>query len=484
MQTELHNYNDTKIIATIGPASEDFETIQKLIRVGADCFRLNFSHGDGSYFQPVIDRIREAARQANTHIPILADIQGPKIRVGILPQDGVQLVEGSEFTITVRNDEVGSEKMVYTPYEHLTRDVSPGHRILLADGTIELLVKEVGEFDVKCSVVIGGTLFSNKGMNLPGARLSVATLTEKDIRDLKFIAQSDIDMIAVSFVRTVADIELARKITGNDRIPIIAKLELPEALDNLNEIIQRSDGVLIARGDLGVEMDFEMVPFLQKQILERSAVRGKWVVVATQMLLSMVRHNRPSRAEVSDVSNAVMDGADAVMLSEETAAGRYPVAAVEAMVRIARAAEKRSRDISPNIDSDIVSFSVGAAGAAVAAASRLKARAIVTLSGSGLTALHLSKWRPGRLIIALSSSESSLRRLNVLRGVIPVHVPRVSTMEKQIEIAECFLVERGYAKAGDAIVVVGALPAGRGEETNTIRFYKIKDGCSEKQSSD
>ena len=469
------SYHDTKIVATLGPASSDLETVRRLIRAGANCFRINFSHGDGPSLEPLILTVREAARLEQVHIPILADIQGPKLRVGNLPVEGVQLVDGADFTLTSRDIGMGSAGIVSTSYEFLTRDLAPGGRVLLADGGIELQVIEVGETDARCRVVIGGLLFSNKGMNLPGVMLSVRTLTKKDHEDLRYIAAGDIDMVAVSFVRTASDVEEARELlAGGNKIPVMAKLERPEALENLNAILEAADGVMVARGDLGVELEFERLPALQKQILVRAAERGKWVVVATQMLASMVRHSRPSRAEVSDVANAVLDGADALMLSEETAIGKHPVTAVEAMVKIAREAENLPNQKFLHFDEDIMSFAAGAAGAAVSAARRLNARAIVTLAGSGLTALLVSKWHPGQFIVALSGNPRTLRRLNVLRGVHPVAIEGLADMEAQIEIADRYLVRNGLARVGDPVIVAAAMPLGSGRETNTVRFHKVR----------
>lgn len=475
MPTVTGSYHDTKIVATLGPASSDLETVRRLIRAGANCFRVNFSHGDGPSLEPIIRTVREAARLEGAFIPILADIQGPKLRVGELPTDGVELVDGRDIVLTTRDVGMGTAEVVSTSYEYLTRDLSVGGRILLADGAIELQVADVGETDARCRVLIGGRLFSNKGMNLPGVALSVKTLTRKDHEDLKYIASGDIDMVAVSFVRSPADIEEARELlAGSHKIPVMAKLERPEALENLGAILEAADGVMVARGDLGVELEFERLPALQKQILERAAERGKWAVVATQMLASMVRHSRPSRAEVSDVANAVLDGADAVMLSEETAVGRNPTQAVEAMVRIAREAESLPNQKFRHFDEDIISFAAGAAGAAVSAARRLNARAIVTLAGSGLTALLVSKWHPGQFIVALSGNERTLRRLNVLRGVHPVAISGRADMEQQIEIADRYLIRNGLARAGDPVIVAAAVPLGSGRETNTVRFHKVR----------
>lgn len=282
-------------------------------------------------------------------------------------------------------------------------------------------------------------------------------------------------MVAVSFVRRAEDLHRARELLGDARIPVMAKLERPEALENIQGILKASDGIMIARGDLGVEVEFERVPFIQKEILREATMRGKWAVVATEMLRSMVRANRPSRAEVTDVANAVLDGADAVMLSEETAVGSHPALVVEAMLRITGEAARAQRIERPSFEEDMISFSAGAAGAAVSAAERLKACAVVALAGSNLTALLLSKWRSNVPIIALSSSEPTLRRLNVLRGVIPLPINDKAGMDRQIEAADAYLTQRAGANPGDTIVVVGAIPLGEGRETNSIRFHKIRE---------
>ncbi|HMU82988.1 MAG: pyruvate kinase [Leptospirales bacterium] len=463
----------TKIIATLGPASSSEDAIRSLIRAGADCFRLNFSHADGPAMQPLIDRVRAVSQSEGVPIAILADIQGPKLRIGKLADEGVLLVEGKTFTITTR-EITGTDQIVHSPYEFLTRDVKPGSRLLLADGTIELLVENVTSTDVNARIVRGGQLFSNKGLNLPGTHLSVETLTEKDRKDLAYIAATDIDVVAISFVRRAEDIHKARECLGSSRIPIMAKLERPEALQNIEDILRAADGIMIARGDLGVEVEFERVPFIQKEILHRAAQRGKWAIVATEMLRSMVRANRPSRAEVTDVANAVLDGTDAVMLSEETAVGQHPSLVVEAMLRITKEAGEHQNIEKPSFEADMVSFSAGAAGAAVSAAERLRARAIIVLAGSNLTALLLSKWRSKIPILALASGLPTLRRLNVLRGVTPVSIRDNSEMDEQIAEADRYLVEHGFATPGETVVVVAALPLGEGKETNSIRFHRVR----------
>lgn len=469
-QNSMQIRHSTKIIATLGPASSDEQIIRAMIKAGVSGFRINFSHGNAASLQPLVDTARRAIQAERCHIPLVADIQGPKLRVGLLPKEGVTLVENADFIITSRKTE-GSVMEVHSPYEYLTKDVRPGTRILLADGAIELLVEEVRGGDVHTRVIVGGRLYSNKGMNIPNTKLSVETLTEKDRADLAFIGESDIDLVAISFVRSANDLRLARKYVNNQKKPILAKLEVSEALDNLNEIIEAADGLLIARGDLGVELPFERVPVLQKQILKKSAVRGKWTMVATQMLGSMVLNSRPSRAEVSDVANAVLDGADCLMLSEETAVGDHPVQAVEAMVRIIREMESLPQERDHHFEEDIASFAAGAAGAAVAAAERMKAKAIVTLAGSGLATLLISKWRPAVPVIALNSDEEILRRMNILHGTVPVEIKPLSGQDAQIAHAVSWLTEHAGGKPGDILIIVGTVS--RKKIPDLIRIVKI-----------
>jgi len=468
---------NTKIIATIGPKTSSVDSIRALVRAGADCCRLNFSHGDGDALGPWIDNVREAARLEGRYIAILADIQGPKLRIGAMPSAGVLLVEGNRFTLTRRPIEEGTEEIAQAVHTRLAEDVSPGARILLADGTIELQVEEVDKQagDVVCRVLTGARLFSNKGLNLPGRPVSVATLTEKDRRDLAYLGETDVDIVAISFVRSADDLHLARQLLGDSKkIPVMAKLERPEAVSNLDEILDASDGIMVARGDLGVELPFEQVPVLQKRILRRATERGRWAVVATQMLASMVVARRPSRAEASDVLNAVLDGADAVMLSEETAVGENPVLAVKAMDALTRAAEEQARIEPSRVEALGDSFASGAAGAAVSAAGRLGASAIVTLAGSGLTALHVSERLPGLPIVALSSKTATLRRLNLLRGVRPVAIPSLADVEDQLALADQFLIDSGWSKEGSVVVTVAAIPLGQGKDPNTIRFHRVR----------
>ncbi len=469
--------NQTRVVATLGPASWSSESIRGLIEAGVDCFRINFSHMDGPDALPLIERVRETGRQMEVHIPILADIQGPKLRIGEMPDGGVLLEEGQPFTLTGRDIGVGSERMAHCDYEDLADDVTAGTHILLADGAMELEVERVEGRDVHTRVCTGGRLFSNKGINVPHTRLSVRTLTAKDREDLRFIgAETDVDIVAISFVRGGFDLEQARELLGEGRdIPVLAKLETPEVLDRLDEVLHASDGVMVARGDLGVEVPFEQVPCLQKGILGRAAQRGKWVCVATQMLGSMTRHRRPTRAEVSDVANAVLDGTDALMLSEETATGEHPALAVRAMCRIAAEAEAMDGGAEEAFEADITSFAAGAAYGAVGAAERLEAKAIVALAGSGETALAVSKCRPRIPVLALSVKPATLRRLNLLRGVSPVPLAEKMDMEDQILAADRYLKREQWASPGDVVVIVAAVPLGEGRQTNTIRLHHVRD---------
>ncbi|MDD9968360.1 MAG: pyruvate kinase [Myxococcales bacterium] len=463
----------TKIIATLGPATSDVDTLRALIRAGADCFRLNFSHAGPDKMAEVIERARKASHLESWPITLLADIQGPKIRIGDLPEAGVTLRQGQPFAITQANVP-GSDSIVHSPYPYLAKDLMPGARVLFSDGMLELRVDEIEGDEVRCTVITGGLLRSRKGINLPGVELSIATLTAKDERDLAFCGSADVDIVAISFVRTPKDLLRARQLLGNARTPVMAKLERPEALDRLDEILDASDGVMVARGDLGVELPFQQVPVMQKRILARAAQRGKWAVVATQMLSSMVDSRRPTRAEASDVVNAVLDGTDAVMLSEETAVGRYPVEAVAALGALTREGEGYDLAAREPATGEVMSFAAGAAGAAVAAAEQMRAKAIVTLAGSGLTALLVSKWRPHVPIVALSSYRPSLQRLNVLRGTVPVPIEDRTSFERQLLAADRYLLQKGFAEVGDTLVVVAAVPLGMGKETNTIRFHRVR----------
>src|SRR5512139_1978521 len=389
----------TKIIATIGPASSSSSVIAKLIRAGMDAARLNFSHGDRKDHRTRIRLIRQEAKKAGRHIAIIQDLQGPKLRVGDMQNDGVPLRRGDTVTLTTKKV-LGTSRLVSVSYPRLARDLRSGDRVLFDDGRLEARVVRKGVDGVQCRVVRGGVLKSHKGINLPGARLSLPSLSAKDRQDLQFGIEQGVDYVALSFVRTAKDIEATRAFLRRNgaAIPVIAKIEKPEALDNLAGIIGASDGIMVARGDLGVEMSPEQVPLLQKLIIRSCNEAEKPVITATQMLESMIESPQPTRAEASDVANAILDGTDCVMLSGETAVGRYPVQAVAVMARIAEQAETSLNPLPP--DRHIGGMDESVAHAACRAAAEQHARAIVTFTQSGGTALLVSKHRPDADIIA------------------------------------------------------------------------------------
>ncbi|MEW6775577.1 MAG: pyruvate kinase [Bdellovibrionota bacterium] len=467
------DFSKTKIIATLGPSCSSVESIRALLNAGADCLRINFSHGRGPDLKPLLDAAREACRLEGVPAPILADVQGPKLRIGQLPREGVLLQDGGKFTITSQTV-AGSEEEVSTPHREILPALKPGAKIFLADGTIELQVEKNSAEEVQTRVVSGGRLYSRKGMNLPGTPLPfLETVTPRDREDLAFIAEHGFDMVAISFVRKPEDLEEARRLLRGKKTPVMAKIERPEALGRIGEILEASDGIMLARGDLGVEVPLERVPILQKEILAEAASRGKWTIVATQMLSSMTTSPRPTRAEVSDVANAILDGADVLMLSDETATGSYPVQAVETMMKIALEVERSAPISIARARPENSGYSGGAAGAAVLAAERLGAKAIVTLAGSGLSALLVSKQRPMLPVLSLSAHEGTLRRLNVLWGITPVKIESRADVEDQIRTADKLLLQENWARMGDTVVVVAALPLGQGRETNTIRFHHV-----------
>jgi len=465
----------TKVVATIGPASAAPETILSLARTGVDVFRLNMAHGTQEAHGRVIRYIREAAQILGKPIAILADLAGPKIRIGKLAEP-VPLVDGSIVVLAPEASARPGE--LPTTYANLAYDVSPGDRILLDDGILELRVDAVDPPRVLCEVVRGGLLKSNKGMNLPGIRVSAPSLTEKDLADLAFLVEADVDYIALSFVQRAADIVDLRQ-----RIPdgplIVAKIEKDTALEDIDAILAEADAVMVARGDLGVELPFEQVPIAQKRIIHLANLFARPVITATQMLESMIEAPRPTRAETSDVANAVFDGTDAVMLSGETAAGRYPQLAVEAMVRIASEIE-RSSAFSDGPKYDVPVYNHLPAGAtptehAVTAATveavrLLGAPAIVCLTRSGFTARLVSSYRPPVPIIAASDQERTFRRLALVWGVIPVRCfTDEVTYDTLLDCARKALIESGIGKRGDRVVVTAGYPFHVRGTTNMLR---------------
>jgi pyruvate kinase len=469
-----------KIVATLGPTSSDSETIAKLFEHGVDVARLNFSHGRHEEHAEVLDRIRAASRRLVKAVAVLQDLQGPKIRTGPLKAGkvGVLLEAGSEIVIDTEREIVGDEKLVSTTYRHLAEDVRPGDRLLVDDGLLELRVLETDGVRARCEVVEGGVLKEHKGINLPGVTLRAQVMSEKDERDLAFGLAHGIDYVALSFVRSAADIGHCREqMTRMGRVvPIIAKIEKPEAIQNIDGIIAEADGIMLARGDLGVEIQPERVPNLQKEILKKSNAAGKPVIVATQMLESMIEHPRPTRAEASDVANAIWDGADAVMLSAESASGRFPLQAVQMMDRIVREAEQhlQSRMPPPHDPwSGPGPFNAVIAGAAVRAAHESQAVAIVCFTLGGTTARLLAHYRPQVPIVAFSPDQSIRRRIALHWGVIPKVMVPVRNADLMCELVSERLLTDGLARPGDRVVVVYGSPMGVSGQTNSIRMYEI-----------
>ena len=429
----------TKIVATLGPASSDPATVRELIAAGVDVVRLNFSHGDHAGHAAAYARVREAAAELERPVAVLADLCGPKIRVGKLAGGAVELEAGTEVTVTAR-DVLGTPGVIPSQYDGLPGDVAPGSRVLLADGRMELRVLEVAGDDVRCIVVHGGTLGEHKGINLPGTPVSAPALTEKDRADARFAVGLGVDFLALSFVRDAADLDQLRALLPpSSPTRLIAKIEKPEAMERIEEIVVAADGLMVARGDLGVELDPEAVPIAQLQLLELGRAHAKPTIVATQMLESMIEDPQPTRAEVSDVATAVFSGADAIMLSAETASGRHPVRAVTIMDRIARRAEGHQWSANLVAEArgpvaDRLPLRVAAARATAQLARDLRVRCILVISAHGATAEMVAAMRPSAPILAVTPSDAAWRQMALLWGVVPIlrdagpgDLPRLAT---------------------------------------------------------
>ncbi len=466
----------TKIVATLGPSSSTAEQIGRLADAGVDLFRLNFSHGANDDKARVIDTIRSIAERKKKAIGILADLQGPKIRTGRMENGALPLRKGDSIAITT--DEVkGRPGLISTIYKSLPTDVKAGSRILLDDGLIEFKVQSVSDNIVHCTVVAGGILKDLKGINLPGVNVSSPSLTEKDRMDLAFCLEKRVDYIALSFVRKAEDVvELKRIIHENGlSIPVIAKIEKPEAIRNFAAILAVTDAVMVARGDLGVEINAEKVPLIQKKIIRACNEAGKPVITATQMLESMILHPRPTRAETSDVANAIMDGTDAVMLSGETASGGYPVEAVRTMVKIASDVEKSGLWQIPYREPTKKRSSIAGAVAEAAchAAAAVNARAIVVFTQSGGTAALIAKNRPQLPIIAFAPAEDIRRRLALYWGVRALPVGAMSDSDQQIALVEETLLQTGFGRKGDIVVITMGVPLGSRGSTNLLKVHRL-----------
>ena len=466
-----------KIVCTLGPASRDSKVIGQLIDEGMDVARLNFSHGTHEDHARVADLVRTEARARDRSVAILQDLQGPKIRVGRFSGGFAELEPGRDFLITSR-DIVGSIHGVSTTYTGLAGDVHPGAVILLDDGLLQLDVVRVDGPDVWTRVVTGGVLKDHKGINLPGVRVSAPALTEKDIADLAFGLDLGVDFVALSFVRNPEDVRTARRAAtrGECQLPVIAKLEKPEAIDKLDEIVEASDGIMVARGDLGVELGPEKVPLIQKRAIDITNARGKVVITATQMLESMILNPRPTRAEASDVANAVLDGTDALMLSGETASGRYPTLAVRTMHKIIQEVEQSTRyreksDKAPVVDLPVTTNAI--AHAAVVASRQLNLKAIACYSESGGIARLISEYRPQASIVAITSKLETYRRLALYWGVTARLLPPAPGLESMLAIIEAELTSGGFAQPGDLVAVTLGIPLGAGESTNLLKLHRV-----------
>lgn len=459
----------TKIICTIGPASDSIERIKALIESGMNVARLNFSHGSHEEHLNKINIIRQAATELKKPVAILQDLCGPKIRIGEVAKPGLRLTPGQTLILSNAISMV-SENRVPVTYAHLPEEVAVGDRILLADGLMELVVKEIGVTDVICRIVTGGVLTSHKGINLPTGSLKAPSLTPKDHEDLLFGLKHQVDFVALSFVRTAQDIEIVKEITSKSgyKVPVIAKIEKHEAVKNIDAILAITDGIMVARGDLGVEIPLEEVPWVQKMIVKKANLVGKPAIVATQMLRSMVDSPRPTRAEAADVANGVLDGADAMMLSEETAIGKHPALAVKFMADIAKAAEKEYPHERYLRDSHKKNVSESVAHAACDLAENIEAAAIVATTRSGSTAAHISRYRPLTKIIALSPEITSVRNLCLYWGCVPCHVPLADDTDEMVETAAESALKTELVSKNDRVVITAGRPLWAKGTTNML----------------
>ncbi|MFW6333790.1 MAG: pyruvate kinase [Desulfosalsimonas sp.] len=466
----------TKIVCTIGPACADKDTLVKMIKCGMSVARLNFSHGSRQNHADMIGMIRSASREAGSPVAILQDLRGPKIRVGEIEPPGIQLKTGDLLILTTESV-TGRGNRVPVSYTHLPVDVSAGDTILLADGLMELVVTRIKDTEIHCEVITGGTLTSYKGINLPSGTVRTPAITEKDRADLEFGLSSDVDYIAMSFVRSAGDVLRAKEIiseAGRDT-PVIAKIEKHEALNDIDGIVDAADGIMVARGDLGVEIPLENVPGTQKMLVHKGNEAGKPVIIATQMLRSMLDSPRPTRAEAADVANAVLDGADALMLSEETAIGSHPVRAAEYMARIAGVTEEKypyEKSFQEILQTRI---SESVAHATCILSDHLSARAIIATTKSGYTAHQIARFRPKSRIIAVSPEIKTVRRLALYWGCIPGLMDYTRDTDEMFERATGFAIEKGYARENDLVVITAGHPMWESGTTNMITVRRMGD---------
>ncbi|HTS61896.1 MAG TPA: pyruvate kinase [Candidatus Acidoferrales bacterium] len=465
---------NTKIVATLGPATDAPGVLKRLLAAGVDVFRLNASHGEQDQHAARIGAVRQATRESKAHAGILLDLQGPKIRLGRFENGGCILASSSVFTITTEQV-LGTAERASTGYSRFARDVKTGDRVLLADGSVELRAMESDGTSVRFDVVRGGAVGDHKGINLPGVQVSIPSLTEKDLADLHFGLNSGVDLIALSFVRTADDVRGLRDRLGGRPISIVAKIEKPEGWENIEAILDVSDGIMVARGDLGVETSLERVPRIQKSIIRRARRKGRFVITATQMLESMIENPMPTRAEVSDVANAIYDGTDAVMLSAETSVGKYPAEAALFMARIAAESEESIRRKGflepPKLPSP--SNAEILADAAYHAARESRAAAVVVFTSRGSSARLVSRCRPPVPVYAVTPHDTTARQLSISYGVVPLLAPDVSNTDEMLAQMDRILVEGGYLKKGELVVFVAGQPVGRPGTTNLMKLHRL-----------
>ena len=475
MKFRNFSFARTKIVCTIGPATESPQMIKNMIKEGMSAARLNFSHGSHEEHIRMFKTIRKVTNKLHAHIPVIQDLQGPKIRVGSLSEPEIELKKGNEVRITTKNIK-GTAEVLPTTYKNLPKDVKKNSIILLDDGLIRLTVERVKEKEVICKITNGGIIKPNKGINLPGIKISSPSLTGKDREDLKLGLALGVDYVALSFVRSPDDIRLLRRAMSQygKVVPIIAKIEKTEAVDAIEDIIRESDGIMVARGDLGVEMPSEDVPLIQKMIISKCNRIGKPVITATQMLESMINNPTATRAETSDVANAVLDGTDAVMLSGETSIGKYPVAAVKTMSNVVKKVEdalkfryKQDRELQ----SELAAEAIGRAACVLS--EQVGAAAIVPVTHGGTTARILAKYRPRAIIMAVTANEDTARRLNLIWGVRAILISRLADTDTTLDIIEHEISETKLVKKGNYVVYTAGMPMRIMGKTNMLKVSKI-----------
>ncbi len=475
------SYNRTKIVATMGPASTNKDILLSMIKAGVNVCRLNFSHGRPSDHQKTIDTIREINEQYKVNVGILADLQGPKIRIGLVKDGGIHLVNGTQIHITTQEC-IGDDNRIYITYETFPQDVRPNEIILLDDGKIQMRVIETNRKDsVLCEVVHGGILTSRKGVNLPNTKVSIPSLTEEDLVNLEFALQNDVEWIGLSFVRTGEDIvELKRIIARSGKSArVIAKVEKPEAIDNIDAIVAATDGVMVARGDLGVEMPLEEVPLLQKMIIRKCREASKPVIVATQMLESMITTPRPTRAEVNDVANSVLDGADAVMLSGETSVGEFPVIVIETMAKIVRNVEELGYPYNTTMEpatplNPANYLSDALCGSAVYLAEHTNAVGIVSMTVSGYTAFEISSHRPKAGTYIFTSNKTLLKALSLVWGVRAFYYDKLESTDQTIADVNEILKSEHLIEVGDVVINTASVPITKKGKTNMLKVSVVE----------